>query len=393
MIKEISLDNWKSYTKSTLFVDPLTFIIGINASGKSNLLDAFSCLSKLAQGRPTMEVVDGIRGGKDWLIREGQTKASLAVVVAKDAKDIPFRYEVEFSKVNDRIEICRETLKNDRNGRDLFWTNPVVMGSPTIDTRFYTAKRGHPRRLDLGRNTSVLSQIESLVVLKEIKEAAAVVLQSLQSIFILNPIPNNMRGYAALSTMLKEDASNIAGVLAGLEEHKKADVEQKLSKYLKNLPEHDINRVWTEIIGRFKSDAMLYCEENWTLGRSNIVDSRGMSDGTLRFLAIVTALMTMVPGSLLIVEEVDNGLHPSRAKELVNMLTELSSENKVDVLCTTHNPVLMDELGIDMLSFISYIKRDPETGGSMIELLEEKSNIAKLMSQHSMGDLMVEDCL
>lgn len=393
MIKEISLDNWKSYSKSTLYVDPLTFVIGINASGKSNLLDAFYCLSKLAQGRPAAEVIDGIRGGKDWLIREGHSRASIAVVVAKESGEASFRYEVAFSKVNDRIEISAESLKSMRNGRDLFWTNPVVPGSPTIDTRFYTAKRGHPRRLDLGRNTSILSQIDSLVILKEIKEAASVVVQGLQNIFILNPIPNNMRGYSALSATLKEDASNIAGVLAGLEENRKKEVENTLSKYLKNLPEHDINRVWTEIIGRFKSDAMLYCEENWTLGRSTIVDSRGMSDGTLRFLAIVTALMTMPSGSLLIIEEVDNGLHPSRAKELVTMLTELSSGNKVDVLCTTHNPVLIDELGIDMLPFISYIKRNPETGGSMIELLEEKSNIAKLMSQHSMGDLMVEDCL
>ncbi|MCF7994391.1 MAG: ATP-binding protein [Chromatiaceae bacterium] len=43
-----------------------------------------------------------------------------------------------------------------------------------------------------------------------------------------------------------------------------------------------------------------------------------MSDGTLRYdVAIVTALLTREPGSLLVIEEVDNGLHPSRAHLLV----------------------------------------------------------------------------
>jgi AAA15 family ATPase/GTPase len=42
MIKAIKLRNWKSFEDSILNVDPLTFIIGTNASGKSNILDALS---------------------------------------------------------------------------------------------------------------------------------------------------------------------------------------------------------------------------------------------------------------------------------------------------------------------------------------------------------------
>ncbi|MEM9929306.1 MAG: AAA family ATPase, partial [Bacteroidota bacterium] len=41
MIKSVTLTNWKSFGEgATLFVDPLTIIIGANASWKSNLLDA-----------------------------------------------------------------------------------------------------------------------------------------------------------------------------------------------------------------------------------------------------------------------------------------------------------------------------------------------------------------
>jgi len=48
MIKELTLTNWKSFEKATLYIDPLTIIIGANASGKSNTLDAL--LSKPSTG-------------------------------------------------------------------------------------------------------------------------------------------------------------------------------------------------------------------------------------------------------------------------------------------------------------------------------------------------------
>ena len=46
MIKEFRFQNWKSFGESVLYIDPLTFVIGTNASGKSNILDAISFLSR-----------------------------------------------------------------------------------------------------------------------------------------------------------------------------------------------------------------------------------------------------------------------------------------------------------------------------------------------------------
>ena len=44
MITKLRLHNWKSFEDSTIYIDPLTFLIGTNASGKSNVLDAFDFL-------------------------------------------------------------------------------------------------------------------------------------------------------------------------------------------------------------------------------------------------------------------------------------------------------------------------------------------------------------
>ena len=178
-----------------------------------------------------------------------------------------------------------------------------------------------------------------------------------------------------------------------LEDSQKKEFEDKLTKYLRPLPEKDLRRVWAEKVGLFNGDAMLYCEEKWTDNSTLQLDARGMSDGTLRFIAIIVALLTGVPQSLLIIEEVDNGLHPSRSEELVKVLRELGNERSIDILCTTHNPALIDALGHKMMPFISYVKRDAETGTSIIALLEDKENLAKLMAGHTIGDMMTNDLI
>jgi len=197
------------------------------------------------------------------------------------------------------------------------------------------------------------------------------------SIIIFDPVPAKMRDYCKISKELKSDGSNVAGVLYALSPEEKKKVEALVSSYVRPLSERDINKVISEPVGLIKSDAMLYCYEDWNPEQP--VDARGMSDGTLRFIAIVVALLAVAPHSLLLIEEVDNGLHPSRAKELVDMLKDLSRQRQVDVLCTTHNPVLLDELGNKMIPFVSYVTRD-ENGDSHVNLLEEKENLTKLMA-------------
>jgi predicted ATPase len=197
-----------------------------------------------------------------------------------------------------------------------------------------------------------------------------------------------MRGYSGLSENLDEDAGNIAGVLAALPGEKKNEIENTISNYVSKLPEREIKRVYSETVGKFNTDAMLYCEENWRNdSESPVVDARGMSDGTLRFLAILSALLTRPMESLLVIEEVDNGLHPSRSKLLIEMLSRIGSERNVDVLITTHNPALLDAMGAEMVPFITIAHRDAKSGDSLLTLLEDVDLLPKLLSQGSVGQL------
>ena len=182
------------------------------------------------------------------------------------------------------------------------------------------------------------------------------------------------------------DGSNIAGVLAALDTEKKKEIEDKLTYYLKKIPEKDIEKVWTERIGKFNTDAMIYCEEGWEKNKKCIVDARGMSDGTLRFLAIVVAMLTNDENKLIVIEEVDNGMHPSRAKVLLNMLKELGKRRNIDVIITTHNPALLDAAGTPMIPFITIAHRGYE-GQSELTLLEDINELPKLISMGNIGEL------
>ncbi len=401
MIKELKLRNWKSFEQATLFIDPLTILIGTNASGKSNTLDALQFLQRTASGVGIFQAINGdvnlapIRGGMEWVCRKPSKEFSLEVILSSDTENQDYRYELTVQVNGTKAEVAREELtllkygprsKVPRESR-LFYTQPQESNAPGIPAYFTTGTKGPGKRIDVNRTHIVLVQSDVLTLRKELQEGIKQVLTQLQMIFVFDPIPSHMRNYTPLSEILQPDGSNIAGVLAALDETRKLEVETTLTEYLRELPERDIQRIWTELVGKFQTDAMLYCEEGWPGRLSETVDARGMSDGTLRYLAIVTAMLTRQPGSLLVIEEVDNGLHPSRAHVLVEMLRNLGKNRGIDVIVTTHNPALLDAAGVKMMPFITVVHRDNTTGASLLSQLEDVKQLPKLIASGSLGQL------
>ena len=383
-------------------MDPLTILIGTNASGKSNILDALHFLQKISVGKQINAAINGdteskgIRGGAEWAISRGAREASLEVIVqSADKKNTEYRYIIKIGLLDEkRIELKYESLQKTVTTPDgddkinLFNTLGEDLRNPNITAHFNTNEQEVEKQIDFRRSYSVLSQSKSLNLLEDVLVGIEEVIKHLSKIFILDPIPSHMRDYSKLSDTLKGDASNISGVLAALNTPSKNETEGILTKYISRLPEKEIERVWTEPVGKFNSDAMLYCSEKWMDSEEElIVDARGMSDGTLRFLGIMTALLTIDENSLLVIEEIDNGFHPSRANILIQFLKEIGAKRSIDVICTTHNPAFLDALGNEMIVFISVVHRNKESGYSDIKLLEDVAELPRLLARGRIGKL------
>lgn len=405
MLKQLILENWKSFRYAELPLDPLTVLIGTNASGKSNVVEAFEFLQRIARGENIEAALAGdktlpsIRGGVDWAALKPETEFILKLIVQGEDENTDYLYAIKIQTqpvviaIKEFIQIIDVQSGNSNILSDLSITDKDSF----IPTR--TALNSIPGS---GRATGKgIDQIRKRYNLKsdtdisdKIRQITYLVIGSLENIFVLNPIPSTMRSYSLISETLESDASNIAGVLAGLlPDERKTEVESTLSHYIKYLPEGDIQKVWAEKVGRFGTDAMLYCQEEWKPGHITEIDARSMSDGTLRFLAILTALLTRPEGSQIVIEEIDNGLHPSRAELLVRILREIGSKRKIDILITTHNPALLDALGPEIVPFVVVAHRDCETGESKLTLLEDIENLPLLLASGTLGRLATKGAI
>lgn len=394
MITELRLRNWKSFSDATLFIDPITVIIGTNASGKSNIFDALKLLSALASPVDIMDIAKNVRGGAEGIIRRGEQLCNLTITMEGDKSKEQLIFDVALALDEQRNVYIKDEsliLNTTKKNLVLFERKELdEMNKSLVSVALYT--EGKPRYQNFSAKTSVLSQIEYVNCVRRIKDSVLAVVDNLKKIRLSNPIPERMRDFAPLSKTIAEDASDLAGYLANLDEKSQASTYEAILKYLKPLPDRDIKSIRADKIP-MTDKAMLFCTEEWTANHTQEQSALGMSDGTLRFAGIIAMLITAEDKALILLEELDKGVHPSRAKDLVKMLKEIGKQKQLDIICTTHNATFVDELGPQMIPFISYIKRNNENGCTDIHLLEENEQLARLMASKSVGDMMTNNDL
>ena len=92
---------------------------------------------------------------------------------------------------------------------------------------------------------------------------------------------------------------------------------------------------------------------------------RALSDGTLRFLALVTLLLDPKSSEVLCMEEPENGIHPARIPAAVSLLRDFAvdpdratdDENPLrQVIVNTHSPDVVRQLGADKVLFVDSIE-------------------------------------
>ena len=123
------------------------------------------------------------------------------------------------------------------------------------------------------------------------------------------------------------------------------------------------------------------------------IDATRLSDGTLRCLAIVAAVLREKKGGMIVIEEIDNGIHPGRAKTLIHLISDIARQRGVDVLITTHNAILLNALGKEDLAGVEIVYRDEEEGDGRFIPLIGIDRMPELLANGKLGDVFTSDMI
>lgn len=411
-IDELVLTSFKSFRNVRMPVSNLTLLVGRNGSGKSNALDGLDVLSRLATGGDIRDVLDGsineagpVRGGVEGCAPRGTSTFALGAVL----DDVGVALEVEI-QIEPQLQIVRERLTGPTpNGpRTLLETLDPDPHRSDIDATWWNGRRGRNPTLPFRASRLLTAQALTRVpdtteAGRAVHSAAGQVIAALRGVFHLDPVPHLMRQYVAeRDVTLRRTAANLSAVIGNLRQED-PDSFGALLELAQALPEQEITDLQVERSPL--GDVMLTMAERQD-GRDIVLPVRLMSDGMLRFLAIATGLLSsrrvldrdpvdtagMRGMRTLVIEELENGLHPTQAAKVLDLLVRNDSL-PVMTVATTHSPALLSALNGGFHHNVLVVDRDPNTGLSRIRPLPELPGYPQVMASGSLGDVVTRGLL
>ena len=369
-------------------MEPLNVLIGPNGSGKSNLLEVLALLR--AAPRELARPIKRGGGIWEWLWKgeESPHKATMEATVNDPEKDSPLRHMLEFADHGGRFEVtderieCAETEFSYRlhQGRHTFdvqteprdqrtSSRPILSDSATIESESLGLTIYHERTKP---EESILSQVRDAQTYPELhclqEQYERIRLYRNWSFGPAAELRRNQSTHDP-SDFLNEGGANLALVLS----HFQGENKRKLVAALQELFDGIVD-VNCPVTGGTVS---LFLEE-WD-GRQ--IPASRLSDGTLRYLCLLSILLHPEPPSLVAIEEPELGLHPDLLPTLSDLLVQSSERSQLIV--TTHSDVLVDALADKPESIVVCEKHTGQT--SMRRL--DKDELAKWLKKYSLGEL------
>lgn len=327
-LTRVRLRNYKSIAECDVKLGPLTFLVGPNGSGKSNFLDALRF------------VRDVMVGGVAWALEQ---RGGITEVVRRSRRpEDSFAIELEFT-TRDGV-VCEYALEVAYRGvrSTGIQRESVSVLQPGASTPWRPEPYDDSAGIEALRNQAGLSQ-----VVVQWGAHASVVHEALRSMSFYNPEPRAIRPLQALNVApngLTWDGSNLGSVLLDLEQ-RDPELWRRVNEYM-----HAVLPSVTGIRGLAVGEApsqwatVQFSEDRPGSDIPNTFVARNMSDGTLRALALITALMrnTGVQASALVgIEEPETALHPGAGAVILDAMRAAS--RSMQVVATTHSTDMLDD--------------------------------------------------
>ncbi|MFO8057715.1 MAG: AAA family ATPase [bacterium] len=315
---KISLQNWKNFaTVEGVPLQDRCFLIGPNASGKSNLLDVFRFLKDLA-AEGLYKAVNARGGVSKLRAAAGRRHSSLIIDCSLTSQNNDeWQYYLEIKQNNQRIPyVEREHVKKNDH---------TVLDRPLKEERSDSEliSQTYLEQVSMNRNfREIANHFKSInylhVVPHIIREQGRIV-----------PQEDDPYGSDFLDHISKVNANTRKAWLKRIEDAVKIAVPQfedfKLEKDNKGVP---------HLMVRYK---------HWRRHGSWQNES-DMSDGTLRLLGFLWALLE--GKGLLLLEEPELSLHPEVVRNLPQIMAKVERKSQRQIIVSTHSPEMLADEGI-----------------------------------------------
>lgn len=394
MLVGLRIKNFKSIRDAHIRFGPFTCLIGHNGVGKSNLFDAIHFLSALAEheisdaATEVRSASDGSYSPLDLVFgRDPERKILLSadMVAPQEVEDdfgqsakpsttlLTYSLTLRYAKKSDRLVVENESLTHAKLGEyrrfvgfasSHEFRESVAVGSrrggPLISTNAGDKRimlhgddgsRGRPAPVGRSPLTVVggTNTFDYPTVLAAKRE--------MTSWRILHLEPSVMRTPDSRSAPQHVSASggHIPATLSALKE-KYLNARSAIINNLRELNSdiEDLDVYSDEVRDQLALRAKVPGVDNWLYGRS-------LSDGTLRYIALALMLADVQDRAVLCMEEPENGIHPSRIPNLVQLLRDyavdvdepVSIDNPLrQVLINTHSPEVARQVETDEIIFV-----------------------------------------
>ena len=372
IISKIELFNWKNFHRCEVGVQERCFVVGANAAGKSNFIDALRFLRDVAKQGGGLQTAVRVRGGITkirCLAAREQSNVKLAIELSEsDSRELCWHYELNFKHTGGGI---RE--------------NQVKIVSEKVFS-------GREQRYVLDRSAETLGEDEETLKYTSLEQPNAnkdfrVIQQFLQNVEYLNVVPQMVRESASSSySGDKEDyyGRNFLKRLALLNDNTRRSYFRKINEFLKlAVPQlEELSFVKDEI-------GVPHLEARYVHWRTRGSKQQEMqfSDGTLRLIGFLFALIDS--NGVLLLEEPEINLHPGIVAQFPEFIAKIQRVKKGgrQVFITTHSYDILSNEGIAPEEVLLLTNSPEGTEVEVLSNVEKAKNI--LAAGFSMADVVM----
>ena len=372
IISKIELFNWKNFHRCEVGVQERCFVVGANAAGKSNFIDALRFLRDVAKQGGGLQTAVRVRGGITkirCLAAREQSNVKLAIELSEsDSRELCWHYELNFKHTGGGI---RE--------------NQVKIVSEKVFS-------GREQRYVLDRSAETLGEDEETLKYTYLEQPNAnkdfrVIQQFLQNVEYLNVVPQMVRESASSSySGDKEDyyGRNFLKRLALLNDNTRRSYFRKINEFLKlAVPQLEESSFVKDEIGVPHLEARYV---HWRT-RGSKQQEMQFSDGTLRLIGFLFALIDS--NGVLLLEEPEINLHPGIVAQFPEFIAKIQRVKKGgrQVFITTHSYDILSNEGIAPEEVLLLTNSPEGTEVEVLSNVEKAKNI--LAAGFSMADVVM----